>query len=239
MHRVIEYSKFLLHNARLSRAYIKYRMKLEISDTTMIVLFVLLCLVILGLLVLVVYYKVERRTREKLKREIEDARKLRSGEMVRKLEKAGMKERHLSSASVGKLTIGKQTKHNQYTITLEHTPIKGSKVSNPAVLVTTTSRLRVLNGEEVVLEHHNTDRLHLEDSVKDLRTGFKAPVIEEKLETEHTVSKYADDQGKPLSTLDDIKNFKLDEDGLDIEVLDNSGRRSPKVSFTNIRSSIS
>ena len=213
-------------------------MRLEISDTMMIILFILLCIVVVGLLLLVVYYRVERRTRDKLKRELEDTRKLRSGEMVKKLEKAGLKGRNSGSVSSGKLTIGKQTKHNQYTITLEQSTKKDSKQSKPAVLVTTTSRLRVLNGDEYI-DHFHTDRLQLEDSVKDVRGINKAPVIEEKLETDHTVSKSADDNGRPLNTLEDIKNFKLEDNAVDIEVLDNSGRRSPKVSFANVMSNAS
>ena len=222
-------------------------MTLEISDGIVIVIVVVLCIVILALLLMVIYYRVEKHVKLKVMKEAEN-KKTKSQEMVRRLEKAGMKEK---SAVMYKPQNMKGQKYkpsanNEVQIELEAMKkpslALGGTGKAPGFTVTTTSRLRVLNDDEDPEFNANTHRLQLDDSFKwkhdlkksTLRNNSDMPQL--KLDESREAAKNGQgDQSmnrgdsKICNTMEDVRNMKVEDASIDIESLEKSVAKSPRL----------
>ena len=207
-------------------------MKLEISDSLLIVIIVFLCLLVLGLLIVIIYYRIERHLKNKLKSELE-IKKSKGQEMVKKLEKAGLKDK-----PVQKNWNPKRDSHykapNNLSIEIDKEGIGISVPRSGGIMVTTTSRMRVL-AEQGNEEKIKTQRLELNDSVHSDTKQPKAPGVRKIAETMDE-SRRDTDTNMPTpkglnNTLDRIRNFKIgiDDPSLDIDGLEKSNLKSPKV----------
>lgn len=207
-------------------------MKLEISDSLLVVIIVFLCLLVLGLLIVIIYYRIERHLKSKLKSELE-IKKIKSQEMVKKLEKAGLKDK-----PVQKSWNPKRDSHykapNNLSIEIDKEGIGISVPRSGGIMVTTTSRMRVL-AEQGNEEKIKTQRLELNDSVhSDTKPGKTTGV--KKIAEIMDESRRDTDANVPTpkglnNTLDRIRNFKIgiDDPSLDIDGLEKSNLKSPKV----------
>ena len=178
-------------------------MKIEISEVWLLCCIVLLILVIIVLLAVMLYHQLAKKRR--YKQQQEQKKKLKGQEMIKRLEKAGLKER----ADINVPHI------KPPPLSLKFLPaptaVAGGSVSGVSGKqhTTTTSRYPIMEDVEIetINNKKQVERLELEASV-----GGEA----------YTGS------SMPQNTIEDIKNFKFIDRSIDIDKLDNTTNKDQK-----------
>ena len=221
-------------------------MKIEISDTLIVILIVVLSILVLGLIIVIIYLKVERNLRNKVKKQIEE-KQAKGQELVKKLERAGIIEK----AFVGKQAVlmNKAKRHGLgggVQIEIGKGELPSSAVNKGEMLVTTTTRLRLTTDTELGIPEQRNLKLVLDDSTMNAKgeskSDIKLPVVGSPadgnlaLETQfndenpHNNSKIDPAQ----TTFDRIKNFRLEDHSINSENLERSEIKTPKLSSNTV-----
>src|SRR3990167_210615 len=222
-------------------------MRLEISDTVVIVLIVILAAAVLVLLGVVLYYRVERYYREKMVQNVIAGPQPPRGLGEKKPEKAGLKQPQgiiITKPIPGQWTSQQTEAVDSGNMKIEFIPgqLKAAVKAGQAFTMTTTSRMQFLNNENQYTESDNNlnpenpiEKLSLEDSVTKPGKRLERPKLEG-LNTFSTTS-VRNNESKVQNTIEDIKNFRFEEDGsIDPESLDKSATsvRTPKLITANM-----
>lgn len=223
-------------------------MKLEISDTLALVLIILLAIFVLVLLGVVVYYRVEKYFREKVTQNIITAPQNAANLGALKPEKAGMKQPQgivNTKSPVGQWTSKQTEAIDSGNMKIEFIPgkLKAAVKAGQAFTMTTTSRMQFLNGDNQFTESDvqvGTDKvdekLSLEDSLYKSTKRIDKPKPE-LLNMASVASIRGGNESRVQNTMEDIKNFRFEEDGsIDPESLDKSATsvRTPKLLTANV-----
>jgi hypothetical protein len=221
-------------------------MKLEISDTIVLVLIIVLAIAVVILIGLVVYYKIEKYYREKVTQTIV-GKELPVVLGAKKPEKAGLKQSQ--TIITPKATISQWTSQQMEAIDSGNMKIeflpgknKGGMKSGHAFTMTTTSRMQFLNSENQFTESdvnaiagNSIPKLDLDDTQTKSTKRIERPTVENS-HLGSTVS-VRNNESKVQNTIEDIRNFKFEDEGsVDPESLDKSATsvRTPKLITANM-----
>ena len=205
-------------------------MKLEISDQLLIIIIVFLSILVIGMLIIIIYYRLERRIKNKVRRELEDARKVKNvpEKTAQRLEKAGIREKTvIKNYTAFRKDSRYSAPHKNLSIEIDKEGIGISMPNAGGLFVTTTSRLRINNQTEQEEGFHpapRTERLEL--NMDESRTESRRT---------DTDCNHTPRGGEHLNnTLEKIRNYKIETNhnqSVDIENLEKTHLKAPKDAF--------
>lgn len=231
-------------------------MKFEISDTIIVVLLILLGILVLGLLIMLIYYKLEKRLKERLQREIEGKTASASPKLVKKLERAGIIDRN---AKFGPKNIQSQQKGFDFGEAGKKVMIMTGREN---LILSSTSRYQPTSeGENPNEVPDSGPRLNLDDTKEAAdylpELGGRVPTegdfwqVKKRKESssansqtnEHQVAQDGNttksspyETGGPHNnTMDRIKNLRIEDMSVNDLSLDKSGMKSPNLTTFNIQ----
>ena len=231
-------------------------MKFEINDTVIVILLILLGLLVLGLLVALIYYKLEKRLKEKLQREIEGKPTQAKQSPVKKLERAGILDRH--NNKFGPKSIQSQKGFDNFGETGKKVMILSGREN---LILSSTSRYQPTSeGENPNEQVDAGPRLNLDDTKEAAdylpELGGRVPtegdfwqskkrntvpsannsVIDHNAPQEGIPGKspYHEGVAGSNNTIDRIKNLRIEDMSMNDLSLDKSGMKSPTLTTVNI-----
>lgn len=231
-------------------------MKFEISDTVIVIILILLGILVLALLVVLIYYKLEKRLKERLQKEIEGKTPQAKQSPVKKLERAGILDRH--NNKFGPKSVQSQKGFDNFGESGKKVMILSGREN---LILSSTSRYQPTSeGENPNDQVDVGPRLNLDDTKEAAdylpELGGRVPtegdfwqskkkntipsgnssVIEQNPRNEGMPSKSPYHEGVTGSnnTIDRIKNLRIEDMSMNDLSMDKSGMKSPTLTTVNI-----
>jgi hypothetical protein len=233
-------------------------MKFEINDTVIIIILILMGILVLGLLIMLIYYKLEKRLKENLQLEIEGKKSAASPALAKKLGRAGILERQTNKFEL------RGVKSQQKGFDSFSDPSKRVMIisGRENLVLSSTSRYQpTMEGDNHFEQADSGPRLNLDDT-KDAaeyipQVGGRVPTENDFWQPRRRKDSITGNQNQNESstnhdgnmsklssveimanqnnTMDRIKNFRIDDLSVNDVSLDKSGIKSPKLTTFNIQ----